>query len=801
LIRTLRIVDERGERVLARDALPLSIGTGAAAGIELPGPAYEEIVAYLDCADQHPFVQCAGARLAVAHNGRRMEGSEWLSDGDRLRFGETVELLCTLEDEQLSLSVEACAPRLRPPSVPPPATRAAPPAPLASPSIEMPPPVGRPARRGGLIWTLSVAFVALALGVAFVFLATPFAVRVTPLPDALTVRGALPALKLGGRYLLAPGSYRVAARKAGYRPLERRIEVRYAEPLEVALELVKLPGRVTIASLPVAGAAVRIDGRMAGRTPLDGLALEAGSHKVEVKAPRYLVARADLEVEGLGKKQRLEIRLTPAWAALSFSSEPPGATLSIDGDVVGVTPLSIDLAAGEHALELAKANYDTLRDRITVVANQPRTVPRFTLRESAAEIALSSRPSGATVTVDGVFQGRTPLALQLTPRATHALRLTLPGFRPVRRTLRVKAAQRTTLRVPLAPETGVVFVTGKPPGAQLYVDGKRAGKAPRRLELSTVAHRLELRSPGYAPRQVSVTPRAGISQELNLILVTKAEATPRVIHTADGQALRLIRGGRLRMGASRREAGRRANENLRRIELTRPFYLGVKEVSNADFRRFAPGHASGSFQGMSLDAPAQPVVAVSWDQTARYLNWLSAKDGLQPSYREQDGRMVVVRPLGIGYRLPTEAEWVWAARYPQGAKMRLEYPWGGPYPPRGKAGNYADAAAATLLSVTLGDYNDGFPVSAPVGRFTPNALGIFDLGGNVAEWCLDYYTVYPGAAQRLSREPLGPKDGKHHVVRGSSWRQASISALRLSYRDYSSKARDDLGFRIARYVE
>lgn len=75
-----------------------------------------------------------------------------------------------------------------------------------------------------------------------------------------------------------------------------------------------------------------------------------------------------------------------------------------------------------------------------------------------------------------------------------------------------------------------------------------------------------------------------------------------------------------------------------------------------------------------------------------------------------------------------------------------------------------------------------------------------DLGGNVAEWVHDRYAVYPGVAEQLVTDPTGPETGEHHVVRGASWRFGSITELRLSYRDYSRSARDDLGFRVARYA-
>jgi len=280
----------------------------------------------------------------------------------------------------------------------------------------------------------------------------------------------------------------------------------------------------------------------------------------------------------------------------------------------------------------------------------------------------------------------------------------------------------------------------------------------------------------------------------------KAAARKPLITTAAGQSMRLLEPGRFSMGASRREPGRRANENQRLVELTRPYYLSIQEVSNEAYRKFKPDHVSGALRGKSLDDAKQPVAQVTWEDAVGYLNWLSAKDSLPLAYRPEGQSFVPVQPPNTGYRLPTEAEWAYAARYASNTKG-LKYSWGNAYPPTGSAGNYADTSASTLLPNTLSDYGDGYAVSAPVGSFAPTGPGFFDLGGNVAEWCQDFYAVYPNAANTLVTDPAGPATGRHRVVRGSSWRHASVGELRLSYRDYSEKARDDLGFRIARYAE
>ncbi|MBS0399452.1 MAG: SUMF1/EgtB/PvdO family nonheme iron enzyme, partial [Proteobacteria bacterium] len=115
-------------------------------------------------------------------------------------------------------------------------------------------------------------------------------------------------------------------------------------------------------------------------------------------------------------------------------------------------------------------------------------------------------------------------------------------------------------------------------------------------------------------------------------------------------------------------------------------------------------------------------------------------------------------------------------------------------------GNYADTAARSVLDVTLPDYTDGYAVTTAPGKFPPNALGLFDIGGNVSEWVNDWYSAVPADADAREVDPLGPAGGKEHVIRGSSFRSASITELRLTWRDGASNPRPDLGFRVARYA-
>ena len=417
---------------------------------------------------------------------------------------------------------------------------------------------------------------------------------------------------------------------------------------------------------------------------------------------------------------------------------------------------------------------------------------------------LVSNPSEAAVSVDGEYRGRTPLTLRLPPGNDHQIRLTKPGYDPVTQVLSVEADSGRELNINLVARLGEVGVNSEPTGAAVWVDGERRGITPTRLTLMAIAHQLEVGYPGFANQSMEVTPRPGFPQVLEFKLeeldVTTGSGYPKIVETSLGQGLVFVLPGEFTMGSSRREQGRRSNEVLRAVKLSAGFYLGTLEVTNAEFREFSPEHNSGFFSGVSLNEDDQPVVRVAWDEVAQFLNWLSITDGLQPVYEERQGTWVLVRPVRSGYRLPTEAEWAWASRFAE-REEALIYPWGAELPPPDRTGNYADVSASQLLRTTLVTYNDSFQVAAPVGSFGPSALGFFDLGGNVSEWIQDYYEIATIGVEGIVKDPLGPEIGGLHVVRGSSWTSATLTNLRLAYRDYNGSAREDLGFRIARNLE
>lgn len=238
-----------------------------------------------------------------------------------------------------------------------------------------------------------------------------------------------------------------------------------------------------------------------------------------------------------------------------------------------------------------------------------------------------------------------------------------------------------------------------------------------------------------------------------------------------------IPGGWFTMGTDRGQPDERPPHRV----FVDPFELAVCPVTRAEYERFidATGHElPRDWTHPPFMKPDLPVVGVSWLDAVAYCAWRSA----------QDGRDV---------RLPTEAEWEFAARIAPDQSV-LEFPWSGGFPPRGRAGNFADQNARELVATVISDFDDGFAAAAPVGSFPANLRGFHDLGGNVSEWVHDRFGDLGSVAVT---DPLGPATNPAHTVRGSSWAHGTPDQLRLGYRVGASGPRPDLGFRLARYAQ
>jgi formylglycine-generating enzyme required for sulfatase activity len=788
-------------------ALPVSIGSDERDDLVLANIRGSIRIGQLD---DVLFVQPARDTQNVRVDGELLRGSKRIEDGNVISL-DSARLTCRLHNGRLTLSIEAqvTAGDTAPPdfdalaknqtrelTISPVAFK---PGDQAGADLK-----GRRISKAGVV--IATAFTLLAMLGWFAFTAKSVRFEISPSAESFEIADTLLKFHLGDRYLLRKGQHRVVASLDEYYPIDEVIEVGVLPDQTFEFEFVRLPGLISFETDPEVSAEVTLDGELIGTTPLVDFEVRPGTHQVQYIAERYLTELASVDIEGGHRRQSFTVALTPSWAPVSVTSQPPGAEVRVDGRPIAETPAVLELTAGEREIELSLPGYNAWQGQVRVLADQPQTLDPVVLSLADGRLAVETTPADATVYIDGNHRGRTPLDLRLPPNVEYRISVTKPGYRTVQRELNLAPDGRQRLDLELEPELGVVEVKTNPEGAEVYVGEQLAGLTPLTLDLMTIEQDVAVSLEGYAEVRQRITPRAGYPQtlgfDLEMLDAASGDGYERVITTGQGQRLRLIPAGRFQMGSSRSEDDRRLNEVLHEVELTQAFYLAEREMTNAEFRHCEPEHDSGYFEGQSLNDDDQPVVNVTIRQVFACLNQLSIEDGLQPVYIEEDGLLVPDRPLRNGYRLATEAEFAWAARAAgRGDLEPLRFSWGEELPPPDRAANLADLSAEEILPNTMVTYADGYAVSAPVGSYAANAVGLYDIGGNVAEWVQDYYDPLSGSDGVAVTDPLGPVRGRSNVVRGPSWRSATVRQLRLSYRDYENDARPDLGFRIARNLD
>ena len=422
-----------------------------------------------------------------------------------------------------------------------------------------------------------------------------------------------------------------------------------------------------------------------GKAPFGPFELQPGEHSVSVRAERYLPFGDVVTVPGLGKQEALHVQLVPRWSNVEVTSEPAGAAIFAGEEQLGVTPATIELLEGSHQISVVREGFAAWDGTVEAEPNTSQALPLIRLEPANAKLLVNSIPRTANVTVDGRYRGQSPITLSLAPGVDYTIGLSKAGYGTASRRVRLGAAASDSITVDLSARTGALTVNVQPADADIYVDGRARAKGSTTLQLSSAPHKIEVRKSGYQTWTRTVTPRPGYPQTVTARLrsleeIERAKIQQTVV-TVDQQTMRRVEPGTFRMGSSRAEQGRRANEVLVPVTLTKPFLIGVREVTNDEFAKFRPGHDSGSSVHPSLAGGNNPVANVTWADAAEYCNWLSKREGLKPAYEEKFGEWTLIRPLTNGYRLPTEAEWAWAIKY-GGSPGATRFSWGEDWPPQ-----------------------------------------------------------------------------------------------------------------------
>jgi len=343
----------------------------------------------------------------------------------------------------------------------------------------------------------------------------------------------------------------------------------------------------------------------------------------------------------------------------------------------------------------------------------------------------------------------------------------------------------------------------------LYLDGKAMGELPAGAEASLDGievgeHSLELRYPGGAKETRSATVQKGQSSVVAFIGGKAAPAQAPIGAAAATSGFVRVPAGNFLMGSPTWEKDRGSDEGPQHEVRLSAFTIGKYEVTVGEFQSFveATGYTTEAeregggyvWTGFRWEQQADanwrnpnfaqcessPVVMVSWSDAMAYCNWRSTKEGLRPCYAIS-GTSASCDFGANGYRLPTEAEWEYAAKGgPQSGSL---------------AANEVYAGSANLDQVAWYSGNSGGKTQ-PVGQKTANALGLYDMAGNVWEWCWDWYGSYVSGPQT---DPTGASSGVGRVARGGGWFYVGED-LRSAFRGYLSPGGrlNFLGFRVLR---
>ncbi len=604
-----------------------------------------------------------------------------------------------------------------------------------------------------------------------------------------------PGFSIGDSVYSFSGNPVIRAAAPGFRTATKTIDSKYLGKV-FPLELSELPGRLIIElsgrSAYFPETTWQVNEHTADPTDTLDLELEAGVYTVTILNPFFQSEQLNVEIKRR-KKTALTVNLRPIEGVLSIASKPSGATVLIDDKAVGQTPVQLNKPGGRYTLRVSADGYADTVEQLAVTRDKPQVDRNYQLGFKTEKITLDLEPKGGTLLVNGV-QMNPPLSLNTV--TTHHLTYMKAGYYPETITIRPTADQENKVTFQLKAEIGQVDIASSP-AATVWIDDKNYGVTPIKASLPAVPHQVTFKKTGYRTVTQRIHPKGEFTQEISITLITEQQArlqeAPHEYTNSAGIKLKLfLVKDQLNMGAPSSEKGQRANEFQRTVRLTKPFYASIFEITNQQFAQFD--------SQKSAAPPNHPVTQVSWQKAAAYCNWLSQQENRRPFYVITNNTVTGFNSSADGYRLLTEAEWEWLARK-SGKLAQTIFSWGDDTTIPANTANIADENAQGTVRFYVPYYRDGYTSVAPVGRFNQELSGLYDLAGNVSEWVHDVYSIIPPSANSpVLNNPLGTQQGQTHVIKGANFRSGTMTTLRPAYREGLTEGRDDVGFRIGRYL-
>ena len=489
-----------------------------------------------------------------------------------------------------------------------------------------------------------------------------------------------------------------------------------------------------------------------------------GNRQLKVKHANYapvMVTFADHGVEKLESNRTYELIITasgnvtgPVDAGGNFYAltvSPKDAKVSIDGVLQSSSAdgeYSAMLPYGSHTYKVEAGGYISKSGSFTI-SSSDMTPINVSLVSAMASVSVTCPTPAVSLYVDKKSVGTIPWTGSL-KEGMHLIEAKKEGYRSQQRTINLSQQQKLDVAFnELAAIQGNLSVNYKPFGADVYVDGKNMGQSPRVINGLLVGnHKVEIKKDGYGTDSKIVNILEGQTATIAGVLTTNTSSSVASGTSSSGNTITIpvkngisidmvrVEAGTFTMGATAEMKDPFDWEKpTHQVTLTNDYYIGKYEVTQALWQAVM-GNNPSYFKGGNL-----PVEQVSWDDCQEFLSKLNSITGKK-------------------FRLPTEAEWEYAAR---GGK---------------KSRGYQYSGSNNLSDVAWYDRKSNNKTHA-VGTKQSNELGIYNMSGNVCEWCQDLFEEYSSSSQV---NPTGANSGSHRVFRGGSW-NGYARYCRSSYRN------------------
>ena len=548
---------------------------------------------------------------------------------------------------------------------------------------------------------------------------------------------------------IAIGEYTITLSKPLYYNYKRSVTIKPNEDNKFTFTLRPNFGSLQcIADKDLQDAVIFIDEEEKGSLNKLIMPIKTGTHTLLIKKELYADYTTKFTIAD-GEAKQLNIALTPTFGTILINTNPANSTLFINKEKQPINTV-IKKPAGNYFIEITNEKYYTIAKNIELTQQQQYT-ETITLTPKTGNIEIITTPDEAEVWLNNIKQTRTtPMVIRDVMVGDYAVEIKKNGYSTLQKNIIVKQHETAKINEILA-NTKTIQIQTNPANAQIQIDSKNIGVSPINYEFKIDNnYNIKINKENYKQLNEIIF----ITENVNKLPIYNLEKNivlPEI-------EMVFVQGGTFTMGCTNEQGTNCYDDEkpVHQVTLS-DYYIGKYEVTQGLWKKVMGSNPS-KFISCGDDCPVE---SVSWDDCQTFiskLNQLTAKK----------------------YRLPTEAEWEYAARGGRGVARIVQQ--------TKYAGSNELGEVAWYRDNSDVNYSGGYEYKGRkfgihiVGTKKPNALGVYDMSGNVSEWCIDWYEAY---SNKAVTNPQGAKSGSNRVFRGGSWNIHSYF-YRVSLRNYGN---------------